>query len=476
VNRSFWRPFLILGTAVLLISIVFRLLPDWDNQVFPIKRMDWLEELLRVFFPPEMEEPQTAEEEAPVENETVPLRTFTAKLAQLKAEGQGNIRIAHYGDSIIEGDLITGKLRELLQSEYGGSGVGLVPITSIVSDFRMTIGHRFSRNWESRSFANRGSYDVPLGMIGYTFIPRNYYLAETVIKVEPKIAVPDSLQADSVRVAAPATKAKKETRRIAVAGPAWVEYYGTDNPGGAPQFRRIRLFYSQASAKSRIRAAFDGKPSQTFQLQAEEGIQVLDLSAGGPVNKVRLEFDPRDPIHVYGVSFDDTDGVYVDNHAVRGYTGMYFNALPQEHMAGFQEHLDYDLIMLQYGLNVSQPKARDYDDYKTMMIRSVQHIQAALPDVPILIIGVHDRGIRQAGVFQTSPDIPLLVNTQAEIAAATGCAFWNVYEAMGGLNSMLEYVNAKPPLANTDYTHFNLAGANKIAAMLYETLTGGGAK
>ena len=43
------------------------------------------------------------------------------------------VRIAYFGDSFIEADIFTADLRERFQSEFGGCGVGYVPITSSIS-------------------------------------------------------------------------------------------------------------------------------------------------------------------------------------------------------------------------------------------------------------------------------------------------------------------------------------------------------
>jgi hypothetical protein len=42
-----------------------------------------------------------------------------------------------------------------------------------------------------------------------------------------------------------------------------------------------------------------------------------------------------------------------------------------------------------------------------------------------------------------------------------------MYKAMGGRNSMPAWVNADPPLAASDYVHFNPRGAKTIAQMFY---------
>lgn len=478
MHRAFWRPFLIFAAAVLLLGIFAHFIPATPNKLFPIKKLDLLQGVQSAFQPTTVDSLDNMAKKLYIASELAPLKSFMDGLQALQQNGTGNIRIAYFGDSIIEGDLITGKLREQFQAAYGGSGVGLVPVTSIVNEFRKTIRHSFSRNWETLSFMNHGSGKVPLGMIGYTFIPRNYYSAETVIPAETAPVIVDTLSTDSLATVpttlpTPPPEPKKELRRYYVDGPSWVEYSGVKEPGGAPEFRRIRLFYSHASANSQVRVSLDGGDKQSHTLRAGEGVNVLDLSPSAPIRKIRLEFSPLDPIHVYGVSFDDTAGFYLDNLSVRGYSGLYFNRIPADILSSFQAKLGYDLVILQYGENVSSPQIRDYSNYKRGMINTVRHIQSALPGVPILILSAHDRSIKQNGVLLTSPDIPILVNTQGEIARSTGCAFWNVFEAMGGLNSMLGYVKAKPALANLDYTHFTRAGANKIALLLYNVLITG---
>ncbi|MCB5247554.1 MAG: GDSL-type esterase/lipase family protein [Candidatus Cloacimonetes bacterium] len=471
MNRAFWRPFLIAAAALALLALVAPLIPERESEVFSLKKLDPLKTL---FAERDFAAPDTLAEQAKqvhIASELQPLESFLLKLEEQRENPAGNLRVAFYGDSLIEGDLLTEKLRELLQSQYGGHGVGLVPITSIVNHFRQTIRHDFSRNWETVSFMKRGTGRFPLGMIGYTFIPRTWYYEETVIETASSPEILDSL--GNVVSPGTASSSRKETRRFYLDGPSWVEYSGVKAPGGASEFRRVRLFYSHASANSTVRVSYDGGEPISFALDPAEGVRVLDLSASSPLQKIRLSFDPRDPIHVYGVSFDDLSGAYVDNFAVRGFSGMGFGAIPAEALSVFHSQLDYDLVVLQYGGNVSRPDRRDYSNYIKGMEASIRHIQSALPGVPILLVGVQDRSSKQGGGYQTQPDIPILVQAQSELAARTGCAFWNLYEAMGGYNSMPDWVSAKPALAARDYTHFTRAGAAKLAEMLYKLLTTG---
>ena len=68
------------------------------------------------------------------------------------------------------------------------------------------------------------------------------------------------------------------------------------------------------------------------------------------------------------------------------------------------------------------------------------------------------------------PEVPSLLETQREIASENKLAFWNLYDAMGGENSMVKFVDEQPPLANRDYTHLNFRGARKIAHIFAQTI------
>jgi len=462
MNKEFFRPLLILILAVVILGILAMLIPAWENSFIPIKQLH----LLPVLNAEAEHGPEDSilVKEAPlIVNDLRPLQPF---LDKLKNPGE-NIRIAYFGDSIIEGDLLTAKLRSMLQAEHGGQGVGMVGITSIVAGFRQTIKHSFARNWETISFMNQGKPNVSLGITGHVYIPRNYYVAEKTI--EPLQL--DSLAVmDTSKVATPQPQ-KKSTRYYVNTNP-WVEYSAVGISGGAASFKRIRLFYSEAGDSSYVLVSYDGAAKQKRYLSSRPGVQILDLSQATEAKKIRLEFSAYDPVHLYGVSFDQEKGAYVDNYPIRGYSGMYFQRIKPELWTGFQQHLQYDLIVLQYGENVSNPKLRDYSYYEKGMKNTIQHIKTTLPDVPILLVSAHDRSIKQNGSYVTSPDIPYLVTSQSRVAKATGSGFWNLFAAMGGYGSMPSYVNRKPAYAGKDYTHFTRTGADHIATMLLAYLKG----
>ncbi len=465
MNKEFVRPLILIIVTIIIIGIIASIIPACDKGSVPIKKMHWFDSLSQIGKPGVKAAELATRDTVRFVSDLSPLEQFRKELNGYQKHPKGSIRIAYYGDSIIEGDLITGKLRHSLQTTYGGSGIGFMPITSIVSGFRHTIKHSFSKNWEAVSFMTSGKPNLGLGVSGFVFIPRNYYVVEK--SIEPTL---DTLGVDTTAVVTE-SKPKKSNKKYYVNTSSWVKYEASNIPGGCAQFERIRLFYSNASDSSYVNCSLDGQTAQRYNLRSGTGLQVLDLSGSNPVKTVYLEFNPLDPIHVYGVSLDQNSGLFVDSFTIRGYSGMYFGRIPQAILSGFQQALDYDLVILHYGENVSNPKIRDYGFYKRGMMKTIAHIRSAMPGVPILLISAHDRSLKIDGEYQTSPDIPSLINAQAETAREADCGFWNLFEVMGGLNSMITYVKHSPPWASPDYTHFNRTGADHIGSLLYKVIT-----
>ena len=63
-----------------------------------------------------------------------------------------------------------------------------------------------------------------------------------------------------------------------------------------------------------------------------------------------------------------------------------------------------------------------------------------------------------------------LEDAQKRAAFRADCAFWDLFEAMGGKNSMPSWVFADPPLAGKDFTHFTITGSRLIGEMFYQAL------
>lgn len=365
---------------------------------------------------------------APVqEGSIVPIRDYSPDGAMLhgfsgKLASVGNmrrpLRIGFMGDSFIEGDLLTSDFRELMQNRYGGGGVGFVPITSQVAGFRQTVGHKFGK-WKQSSIVNsKGS--------GFTISAFNFTPSED----------------------------------------SYVEYKGSRSKKHLDRFGRARLLFI-SKGRSVIRATVNGEEEFLFNTDPLESLQEVQLD--GDFQSIRYQVSDVEGFTAYGVFLENPTGVSVDNFSVRGNPGTVMGRINPALSEQFSKLSPYDLIILQYGLNVVSSQVTDYSTYRKQMTAVVNHIKRCFPGVAILIMSVGDRATRSNGAFVTMPGIRAMVQTQEQVARDCGVLFWNTYDAMRAAGGMGTFV--KNGWAAKDYTHISARGGRKIATALYDAVT-----
>ncbi len=342
----------------------------------------------------------------------------------LKNSKTKTVRIAHYGDSAIEGDLITSNIRDDLQKRFGGNGVGWLSIISQDITFRMTTKHTFSDNWESAAVYTNNPKSLPFGISGEVAVPK---------------------------------------------GNSWIQYETTRARRSLKDFSVVKLYYSNAK-NSQINFSFDGGAKQSASLKTGNGIQELILKPQSKAKSIRIEFPLADQAYFYGVTLENETGLYIDNLPLRGNSGVDIGQISPSTFKDFAKYLDYKLILLEFGLNISGKAGTDYSWYEREMQKVINQIKQAFPKTSIVMISVHDRSTRKGNNFITDPTIFKLLETQKNIARQADVALWSMFDAMGGENSMPKWVNANPPLAFKDYIHFNDQGAAKIAQLFVESL------
>ncbi|WP_373835615.1 SGNH/GDSL hydrolase family protein, partial [Bacteroides heparinolyticus] len=232
--------------------------------------------------------------------------------------------------------------------------------------------------------------------------------------------------------------------------------------------RRASIFFYTKDTLT-ISACINRGETLTRTFDPADGLQ--EMTVEGRIGAVRWAVDRADSTLFYGLAMDGQTGIAVDNFSLRGSSGLSLRSIPMQMMREFNEHRPYDLIILQFGLNVATERGRNYDKYIAGMQTTVQHLKEAFPQAGILIVSVGDRDYRtQDGGLRTMPGIKNLVRYQQNLAADEAVAFWNMFEAMGGEGSMAGLVHAKPSMANYDYTHINFRGGKHLAGLLYEAL------
>ena len=154
---------------------------------------------------------------------------------------------------------------------------------------------------------------------------------------------------------------------------------------------------------------------------------------------------------------------------MRGASGTFFSQIDGKLLKEIYRKIDVKMIVLQFGGN-SVPSIyneKSADKYVDQILSQIDYFHRLFPDLPILFIGPSDMGTRVKGEMGTYPYLPYLVEQLKIRIPAHGAAFWNMYEVMGGENSMVAWVNKG--WAGSDYVHFTPQGAQKIGEILVQT-------
>ncbi len=345
-----------------------------------------------------------------------------------QARGQGRIlRVMHYGDSQIEMDRITGRLRSYMQRTFGGGGPGMVPFRTIIPTYAV-------RQYASGALTHLSSF----GDSTVSRSPGNY-----------------GPMMQCFRLSGSASTTLRETQKK-----------GADDR--VKRFSTVRLVYNNrgTSLKTSLtdRLARHSHPQQADSAGIGSLVWTLDSATSHLVVSASGSAD------LYALTLDNGPGVAVDNIPMRGCSGQQFTLVPADRLAQAYAQLDIGLIILQFGGN-SMPYLRDekaITKYCTSIGRQIDHVRRACPQAKILFIGPSDMSTRLRGQLQTYPWLPAVVDSLATTATCHGAAYWSIYHAMGGHNSMIQW--KKDGLAGEDYVHFTSRGADLMGDRLAQAL------
>lgn len=348
------------------------------------------------------------------------------------------IRIMHYGDSQIEGDRITSYIRFKMQQKFGGQGVGLIP-ASQPYDFSFSIRQTSSDNW--LRYTLYGKKDT-------TLIHNKYGALASFCRFTPALNPEDQVQEEFVEAS------------INIE-PSHYSYSNTR------QFQRLRIYYGHNTAPFMNEIKQEETTLMADMYPATDKLKVIRARFDEPVQEVEIKFSGYDSPNIYGLSLDGDRGVAVDNIAMRGSSGLIFNKMDATHLKAMYKELNVKLFILEFGGNVVPYIQQSPKQYGIWFERQLKFLKQLMPDVPILVIGMADMSEKVGNRYQTYAHLEQIRDAMKEATLDSGCAFWDMYEAMGGRNSMPSWVFAQPPLASTDFVHFTPRGAKLIAQMFY---------
>lgn len=337
---------------------------------------------------------------------------FAEKLDSLVKNKKGKIRIAYFGDSMIEGDLLTKKLRQLLQQKYGGNGVGFLPMQSKVAPIRETSEIK-AAGWSVTNFMDKGAKNMYISGFSYKGAGNTVFTDKTL-------------------------PGKTLTSKYLLfgknAGNASVNYEGQTFP-------------------------LENSGNINRQFIAKDTLQTFSVKSNSPSTPL------------FGVSIESDNGIILDNFSFRGITGVEFKKIDENFLQEIQEKDQYDLVIMQYGVNLLfRPDDTEYSYYVKTMTPVLEKFKKAFPNSDLMMVSTADRAFRYNGEFQSAKGVKNLVETQAKMAFDNGFAFFNLFETMGGENSIVKWASMDPPLANKDYVHPNGKGTDILAKHIFDAM------
>lgn len=323
---------------------------------------------------------------------------------------QRNVRIAVVGDSYIEGDILVQDIRSGLQDRYGGKGVGYIAAFSSFPGFRSSVNQAAS-NWEEHEI--RKMNNDPLKTILGT-----YFTAQS--------------------------NANARFRKSL-------------KPAHLDSWERTRVLF-KADTPGTISLSGPDFENKVFDVSPSDGVQCISLDV--PTGDIRFTTDIVG-LKVLGFWLENKNGIVVDGISLRGNSGISHRQLNAATTTQMRRYVDYDLIILEFGMNALSAAQTDYTAYGNAMVDVVNNLKNLYPESQILIFGVGDRGQKKDGTVGSMATVKSLIRTQRNVALRTGSLFWDTREAMGGEGAAVDWHQRH--LLNSDYVHLNHRGGKELA-------------
>ena len=368
----------------------------------------------------------------PIEDPAGHMAAFYGSLAATTAGGTGHVtRICHFGDSLIEMDLLSGPARRILQKRFGDAGHGFVRVS-------------WTKPW--------------------------YRHQDVEVKLSSKWINHEQWQ----------TKSPSPSNLFGMGGPVSIAF----KKGATARYGTVRGEIGSTVSRLEV-LALESPDGGRFAVDTAAGKRVFNTresavhSASAVVHVTRgpnkFEIEALDAnVRLFGVILEnDGPGVVYDALGINGIGVAVFSEVDTTEFVRQLQHRSPALLVLGLGSNDASDKALNLGDYRRRVTRAVTLLKENLPQTSILLMGPLDRGIKKGGALVSMPKLQQVVQVQREVAAEQQIAFWSAFDAMGGEGSMGRWYRSSPRLGAGDLMHPTEAGSEALGEMFARALLGG---
>jgi lysophospholipase L1-like esterase len=354
------------------------------------------------------------------------LDSFFQKLYWQKTANNQRINILQIGDSHIQADFLSAKVRTNFQNDFGNAGRGVV---------------------------------VPLKVAGSNE-PFNYNITSNVICDKKRCVFVN----DPMPIGIGGTTIQSFASNISF------HIRTFDYPPLNYSFKKISLFYQNDSSAfsfsvedtlGNLLGIISNDSATAF---ANVSSAVLTTSTNDVVLKAHKNNSVQNNATIFGLNLEN-DSTGVLYHAVGVNGAEVFQYSRAKYFCEQTQALHPDLIIISLGTNEAQRKPFDKELTRTRIDSLVQQLKSFNPNTPIILTTPPDSYFKRK---YYNPAVATMHSIIVEYAKKNRIAVWDLFSATGGYKSCYQW--KKYRLMRKDGVHFTREGYELQGNLLYEAI------
>lgn len=426
---------------------------------------------------------QLSENENIILNSEV-MHSFYAKLAALQNTKKGQINIVHIGDSHLQGEEMSGKIRSLLQQKYGNAGRGFVfPNRLARTNGASDVRFKSNTVWKSyRNIYPVKNFQIGLSGLSLTTASKDFYIDLQVASNDSyfnkiKIITPHNessigIAKEKILLSEKVLRPKKVVHRIK-RGETLSEIASKYNLSIDDLKKANRIKGNKIQMGKVLKIPSTQTVAKTVSKYQFVPLPIIHtdyydfFESEIPLNQVFFIANKlQDTYSLNGIVLENgQSGILYHNIGVNGAKYSDFN----KYDLFFKQlqALQPDLIIVSLGTNESFSKIPT-QEYLAEIQQFNQRVIAVVADVPMLLTTPPPSQFKRKldNNFALDYALQLLAN-----AKFNHYAVWDLYEQMAGINGVNR--NFSNGIITSDKIHYTAAGYEKQATLFVDAFIQG---